>query len=104
MTCSHLILCQRASLITGNASCAAQSLNSLKILDKNIHVLHLDSSESESDGELIPQVRPQQKEIKRWKKGTTCGSSPSGTFATMIPMAKISACGKVKIKLKKIEG
>ena len=76
MACSHLILCQRASLITGNASCTAQCLNSLKILDKNIHVLHLDSSDIESDSELIPQVRPQQKRNQTLEKRNNLWKQP----------------------------
>jgi hypothetical protein len=46
MACSHLVLSQRARLVACNASGAAQRFNSLKILDKNVYILHLDSSES----------------------------------------------------------
>lgn len=53
MAGSHLILSQRASLIARNASGAAQRFNSLKILDENIHVLHLDSSQSKCDSKLM---------------------------------------------------
>jgi hypothetical protein len=57
VTGRHLVLGQRARLVAGDASGAAQRFNSFKVLHKNIHVLHLDSGEGQCDGELICFVR-----------------------------------------------
>jgi hypothetical protein len=88
MARGHLILSQCAGLVARNASGAAQRFNSLKILDENIHILHLDSSKSQCDSELMKEVKPK---MNAQTTTQTCGSSPSGTLATMMPMAKISA-------------
>ncbi len=105
----HLVHRQRASLVACNARGAAQRFNGLQVLDQHVDVLHFDGGEGEGNGELKCVVRDTVMTCGVRDTMITCvvrdtvmtlcllqcrtwGRSPSGTLATMMPMAKMSAC------------
>jgi hypothetical protein len=92
VACSHLVHGKRARLVAGDTSCAAQRLDSLEVLDENIDVFHLDGCEGQSHRELQHDVREMRDRARDNRH--TWGSSPSGTLATMMPMAKMRAWGR----------
>ena len=97
VACGHLVHGKRARLVAGDTSCAAQRLDSLEVLDENIDVFHLDGSEGQGNRELRHDVREMRDRAR--DKQHTWGNSPSGTLATMMPMAKIRAC-RAMVRLK----